>query len=234
MCRLHCSGHAPATLADDGIRTLRLTGAGALNIVGSTQIAELRAALLGLSAEPALGVLVLRGSGERAFIGRAGIGETATLNPATAGAFNTGLAALCDAVAEVPVIASLFGWWLGGGLEVALACDVRLCDEDAMFGMPEIKVGIPPVIHAALLPRRLGHACADWLLLTCENIAAARVEAWGLRPGARALRRRRAGRTGAAAGRRAGRAAAGATPAEAAAAPLADRAADAGGARQHR
>ena len=80
----------------------------------------------------------------------------------------------------VPVIARIPGWCLGGGLEVALACDMRLSDDSAMFGMPEVKVGIPSVIHAALLPRLLGQARADWLLLCCENIDAARAEAWGL------------------------------------------------------
>jgi enoyl-CoA hydratase/carnithine racemase len=127
-------------------------------------------------------VLVLRGSGDRAFIGGADIGEMVTLTPATAEAFITRLAGLCDAVAEVPVpvIARIAGWCLGGGLEVALACDLRLCDDSAVFGMPEVKVGIPSVIHAALLPRLVGQARAHWLLLCCESIDAGRAEAWGL------------------------------------------------------
>jgi len=73
----------------------------------------------------------------------------------------------------VPVIARIPGWCLGGGLEVALACDLRLCDDSAMFGMPEVKVGIPSVIHAALLPRLLGESRAGWLLQTGETIDAA-------------------------------------------------------------
>lgn len=182
MNTLHRSAHALATLDTAGIGTLQLTDAGRLNIVGSAHIADLRTALGALAAEPALRVLVLRGSGERAFIGGADIGEMVGLTPASAEAFITRLAGLCDAVAQmpVPVIARIPGWCLGGGLEVALACDLRLCDDSAMFGMPEIKVGIPSVIHAALLPRLLGQARADWLLLTCENIDATRAEAWGL------------------------------------------------------
>jgi len=176
------SRHAHATLDDAGIGTLQLTDAGALNIVGSAAIDDLRRALATLAATPSLRVLVLRGSGERAFIGGADIGEMADLTPATAEAFITRLAALCDALAEmpVPVIARLTGWCLGGGLEVALACDLRLADDSAMFGMPEVKVGIPSVIHAALLPRLLGQARADWLLLCCENIDATTAEVWGL------------------------------------------------------
>ena len=127
-------------------------------------------------------MLVLRGSGERPSSAAPTSARWSTLTPATAEAFITRLAGLCDAVAQmpVPVIARIPGWCLGGGLEVALACDLRLCDDSAMFGMPEVKVGIPSVIHAALLPRLLGQSRADWLLLCCENIDAARAEAWGL------------------------------------------------------
>jgi len=182
MHTVHESKHALATLDSAGIGTLQLTAAGRLNIIGSPAIAELCDALRALSGRPALRVLVLRGSGEQAFIGGADIGEMATLTPATAATFIARLAGLCDAVAQVPVpvIARLSGWCLGGGLEVALACDLRLADDSARFGMPEIKVGIPSVIHAALLPRLLGQARADWLLLCCEDIDAARAEAWGL------------------------------------------------------
>jgi enoyl-CoA hydratase/carnithine racemase len=182
MHTVHSSRHALATLDAAGVGTLQLRDAGALNIIGSAAIAELRAALAALSALPQLRVLVLRGSGERAFIGGADIAEMATLNAATADAFITRLAGRCDAVGEVPVpvLARLAGWCLGGGLEVALACDLRLADDSAMFGMPEVKVGIPSVIHAALLPRLIGQARANAMLLCCENITAAQAEDWGL------------------------------------------------------
>ena len=179
---VHDARHALATLDERGIGTLRLREAGALNIVGSAAIADLRAALLALAATPALRVLVLRGGADKAFIGGADIGEMVGLTPATAETFIAGLAGLCDALMQLPVsvIARIPGWCLGGGLEVALACDLRLADDSAVFGMPEVKVGIPSVIHAALLPRLLGQSRADWLLLACENIDAPRAEAWGL------------------------------------------------------
>lgn len=182
MRTVHDARHALATIDASGIGTLQLRDAGKLNIVGSPAIGDLREALQALAALPELRVLVLRGSGEHAFIGGADIGEMVNLNPATAEVFIRALAGLCDAVMQmpVPVIARLAGWCLGGGLEVALACDIRICDDTAMFGMPEVKVGIPSVIHAALLPRLLGQSRADWLLLCCENIDAARAEAWGL------------------------------------------------------
>ena len=182
MTTVYQSCHALATLDERGIASLTLTDAGKLNIVGSAAISELRAALALLAAEPQLRVLVLRGESELAFIGGADIGEMAGLDSASARVFISRLAGLCEAVARfpVPVIARLRGWCLGGGLEVALACDLRICDHSAVFGMPEVKVGIPSVIHAALLPRLIGESRAGWMLLSGENIAAARAEAWGL------------------------------------------------------
>jgi enoyl-CoA hydratase/carnithine racemase len=78
------------------------------------------------------------------------------------------------------VIARMPGWCLGGGLEVATACDFRIAAHDAHFGMPEVRVGIPSVIHAALLPRLIGWARARWLVMTAENIDAPTALAWGL------------------------------------------------------
>lgn len=182
MKTFHDSQRALATLDDAGVGTATLRAAGALNVLNSPAIDELKLALHSLALQPALRVLVLRGDGDRAFIGGADIGEMATLDPERAAVFITRLASLCDAVGEVPVpvIARLAGYSLGGGLEVAAACDLRLADAGAVFGMPEVKVGIPSVIHAALLPRLIGQARADWLLLTGENIDAATAEAWGL------------------------------------------------------
>jgi enoyl-CoA hydratase/carnithine racemase len=103
-------------------------------------------------------VLVLRGRDDQAWIGGADIHEMAVLTPDTAPAFITRLKDLCEAIRlfPVPVIARLAGWCLGGGLEAALACDLRLGSLDSKYGMPEVKVGIPSVIHAAMLPRRVG------------------------------------------------------------------------------
>jgi enoyl-CoA hydratase len=89
---------------------------------------------------------------------------------------------LCEAVRAFPgpTIARMPGWCLGGGLEVAAACDFRVAAHDAKFGMPEVRVGIPSVIHAALLPRLIGSGRARWLLMTAENIDAPTALAWGL------------------------------------------------------
>lgn len=144
------------------------------------------AALALLAADSGLRALVLRGESESAFIGGADIGEMAGLDSASARVFIRRLAGQCEAVANfpVPVIARLRGWCLGSGLEVALALarDLRVSDHSAVFDLPKVKVkvGSPSVFHAALLPRLIGESRAGWMLLSGENIDAARAKAWGL------------------------------------------------------
>jgi hypothetical protein len=65
----------------------------------------------------------------------------------------------------VPIVTRPSGWCLGGGLEVAMACDLRLAGRSARFGILEVKVGIPSVIHAVLMPRLIGAARAQWMLM---------------------------------------------------------------------
>ncbi len=168
------TGNHAITVDDQGIATLTIHGRKALNIIGTPEITALTAALQQLAADPALRVLVLRGRDDQAWIGGADIHEMAALTPETATVFITPMKDLCEAIRlfPVPVIARLAGWCLGGGLEAALACDLRLGSTGSKYGMPEVKVGIPSVIHAAMLPRRVGMAAATWLLLTGETIGA--------------------------------------------------------------
>ena len=77
-------------------------------------------------------------------------------------------------------LAVIDGVCVGGGLGLALACDLRIAADDAVVGMPEVKVGIPSVIHAALMPAQIGATRAAWLLLAGENIPATKAEQWGL------------------------------------------------------
>jgi enoyl-CoA hydratase/carnithine racemase len=80
----------------------------------------------------------------------------------------------------VPVIARIDGWALGAGLELAAACDLRVASDRSHFGMPEVAIGIPSVVEAALLPRLVGAGRARQLLLTGEPIDAAEALLWGL------------------------------------------------------
>jgi enoyl-CoA hydratase/carnithine racemase len=126
--------------------------------------------------EPRLRAVVLTGAGERAFIGGADIGEMAAIEePGAARAFITLLHRTGDAVRRVPVpvIARIQGYALGGGMEVAAACDLRIAAADARFGMPEVRLGIPSVIEAALLPMLIGWGRTRDLLLCGEMIDAA-------------------------------------------------------------
>lgn len=174
--------HCTVTRADNGIAQLTICNAGPLNIVNTPVIRGVRDGLNQLAADRGIRALVLRGSGEKSFIGGADIKEMATLDQASAETFITSLRDLCEAVRQfpAPVIARLKGWCLGGGLEVAAACDLRIASNDAQFAMPEVKVGIPSVIHAALLPRLVGWGRARWLIMTAATIDAATALNWGL------------------------------------------------------
>src|ERR1700739_4502815 len=165
-----------------GVVRLTICNAGSLNILGSAAINGLREGLEMLAADRQIRVLVIAGQSEKSMIGGADIREMAGLDQASAERFITGLRDLCEAVRAFPgpTIARMPGWCLGGGLEVAAACDFRVAAQDAKFGMPEVRVGIPSVIHAALLPRLIGWGRARWLVMTAENIDAPTALAWGL------------------------------------------------------
>ena len=165
-----------------GVVRLTICNAGSLNILGSAVINAVREGLEALATDRQIRALVIAGQSERSMIGGADIKEMARLDQASAEKFITGLRDLCEAVRvfPAPVIARMPGWSLGGGLEFAAACDFRIASHDAKFGMPEVRVGIPSVIHAALLPRLIGWGRARWLVMTAENIDAPTALAWGL------------------------------------------------------
>jgi enoyl-CoA hydratase/carnithine racemase len=165
-----------------GVVRLTICNAGSLNILGTPQIDGIREGLETLATDRNIRVLIIAGQSEKSMIGGADIMEMAKLDQASAEKFITGLRDLCEAVRTFPgpVIARMPGWCLGGGLEFAAACDFRIASHDARFGMPEVRVGIPSVIHAALLPRLVGWGRARWLVMTAENIDASTALAWGL------------------------------------------------------
>jgi enoyl-CoA hydratase/carnithine racemase len=165
-----------------GVVSLTICNAGPLNILSSPVINGLREGLDRLATGQQIRLLVLKGQSEKSLIGGADIKEMVTLNQTSAEVFIAGLRDLCEAVRRfpAPVIARMPGWCLGGGLEVAASCDLRVAAHDAQFGMPEVRVGIPSVIHAALLPRLIGWGRARWLVMSAENIDAPTALAWGL------------------------------------------------------
>jgi enoyl-CoA hydratase len=165
-----------------GVVRLTICNAGSLNILGSAVIKAVCEGLKKLAADPRIRALIIAGQSEKSMIGGADIKELAKLDQISAEKFIMGLRDLCEELRTFPcpVIARMPGWCLGGGLEVAAACDFRIAAHDAKFGMPEVKVGIPSVIHAALLPRLIGWGRARWLVMTAEIIDAPTALAWGL------------------------------------------------------
>ena len=174
--------HCGVTRDTRGVVRLTISNAGSLTILNSTVIRAVIEGLTTLSADADIRALILSGGTEKSMIGGADIKEMATLDQASAERFISGLRDLCEAVRDfpAPTIARMPGWCLGGGLEVAAACDFRVATADAKFSMPEVRVGIPSVIHAALLPRLIGWGRARWLLMTAATIDAPTALDWGL------------------------------------------------------
>lgn len=163
------------------VATITVDRAAKLNTLTSALMRDFVACVARLGQEQDLAAVVLTGAGERAFIGGADIAEMAQLTEETARPFITGLHRCCAALRDlpVPVIARIQGYALGAGMEVAAACDLRVASSTAVFGMPEVKVGIPSVIEAALLPMLIGWGHTRELLLFGETIPAETASAWG-------------------------------------------------------
>ncbi len=137
---------------------LSLAGRTALNVVGTAALRHASQALRELAADDTVRCAVLRGVTPRAFVGGADLKELGALTPETAEAFIRGIHDVCAALRDfpAPVIACIEGYCIGGGLEIAAACDFRIALSDGQFGMPEVRVGVPSVIEAALLPGLIG------------------------------------------------------------------------------
>jgi enoyl-CoA hydratase/carnithine racemase len=151
------------------------------NALTSRALDELERALRELARDRSLRTVILGGRG-RTFCGGADREELSNLTAQTAGAFVTRIHEVCQAIRElpVPVLARLHGAVIGAGLEIAAACDLRVAAEGTRFAMPEVRLGIPSVVEAALLPRLMGSGRAAWLVLTGEAIDARRALEWGL------------------------------------------------------
>jgi enoyl-CoA hydratase/carnithine racemase len=164
-----------------GVARVTLSNPAKLNALDAAAIEALGAAMRELSADPALRAVVITGAGDKAFSGGVNVNELGATTPATARAAITRLHHAISAVREcpVPVIARVNGYCIGGALELAAACDLRVAADHARFGMPEVRLGIPSVIEAALLARLMGAGRARWLLLTGELIDAAEALHWG-------------------------------------------------------
>lgn len=156
-----------------------------VNALSAPLLEELEAELERLDQDEAVRAIVLTGAGERAFVAGADISEFPSLRESSAeeGGSARGiqkLGARMD-VARTPFVAAIHGFCLGGGLELALCCDIRVSSEDALLGQPEIKLGlIPGGGGTQRLPRLVGLGRAMLLNLTGDWIDARTAEQWGL------------------------------------------------------
>lgn len=152
-----------------------------LNCLSTPIIVELATVMGDLATDKALRAVVLTGAGEKAFIGGADLHELGALCADSARLFITRLHEACKAIRDcpVPVIARINGFCLGAGLEVAASCDFRAASANAQFGMPEVQMGLPSVIEAALLPGLIGWGRTREMLLTGKIYAASDAAAMG-------------------------------------------------------
>jgi enoyl-CoA hydratase len=165
---------------EDAVARIFLNRPEKANALSSAMLSALAGALESLDLAT-LRVVVLAGRG-RNFCGGADAAELKALLPANAGAFVERIHQVCVRIRAlpVPVVAKLHGAVIGAGLEIAAACDLRVAAEGTKFSMPEVRLGIPSVVEAALLPRLMGSGRAAWLVLTGEPIDARRALDWGL------------------------------------------------------
>jgi enoyl-CoA hydratase/carnithine racemase len=164
-----------------GVTRIFLNRPEKVNALGSASLQALLHALQTIERDKELRAVVLAGRG-KAFCGGADVKELSTLDASSAPGFVQKIHAVCAAIRAlpVPVVARLHGAVIGAGLEIAAACDLRIAAEGTRFAMPEVRLGIPSVVEAALLPRLMGSGRAAWLVLTGAAIDARRAYEWGL------------------------------------------------------
>jgi enoyl-CoA hydratase len=167
----------------DAVTILFVNRPQVMNAINKQTLAEIADATRAFIADPAQGALIVTGNGDKAFISGADINELAPLGPAAAediSRFGQGVVDLLEKSPK-PVIAAVNGYAFGGGCELALACHMRLASENAVMGLPEVKLGIIPGYGGTQrLPRLVGPGRALELILSARNVKADEAERIGL------------------------------------------------------
>jgi enoyl-CoA hydratase len=153
-----------------------------LNTLTHELILKLTETITHWGAHKDIRIIILTGNGEKAFVGGVDVRAMMDLDPDGAERFITDLHGCFLALRQAApiVIASINGFALGGGMEMVAACDLRIASNTARFGMPEVRVGIPSVIEAALLPRLIGFGRAAELVYSGSMIDAVEAKRIGL------------------------------------------------------
>jgi methylglutaconyl-CoA hydratase len=167
----------PPLLLDvvDGIATVTLNRPHALNAINRALAEELSAACRALRERDDVRVVIVTGAGERAFCAGADLRERGSMTAAERNAHRGGIEAAAEDLANLPMptIAAVRGYALAGGTELAIACDLRVAGTDAIFGVPEVKIGIFPGAGGVLrLPPLIGLGNARDLLFTGRQVSA--------------------------------------------------------------
>ena len=167
----------------EAIELWTIDGAPRRNAISMAMLAELNALLARARGDRSLRCVVLTGAGEKAFCAGADLKERARMGPEEVHAFHDGLRRALRGIEEAPqvFVAALNGAALGGGLELALACDLRIAADSAEVGLPEVGLGIIPGGGGTQrLARLVGVARAKDLVLTARRIGAAEALAAGV------------------------------------------------------
>ena len=160
---------------ENEIATITVNRPQALNALNSDTLQEIEEAVKAADADDGVKVMIIRGGGEKAFVAGADIRNMLNFNALEGRVFgaNGQRAFRSIELATKPVIAAINGFALGGGLELAMACDIRVCSERSKFGQPEVGLGVIPGFGGTQrLPRLVGQGRAMELLLSTEIIDA--------------------------------------------------------------
>ncbi len=159
----------------EGVATITVNRPKALNALNRQTLEELLACSREIAVDQGVRVVVVTGAGEKAFIAGADISAMQSMDALAAREFGRLGQSVMDALEDLPqpVIAAINGFALGGGCELAMACDIRLASDTARFGQPEVKLGVVPGFGGTQrLPRLIGRGAANELLFSGEMINA--------------------------------------------------------------
>jgi enoyl-CoA hydratase len=166
-----------------GVALLTVNRPGKLNALSTELIVELEDAFSRVEKDASIRALLVTGAGEKAFVAGADINELASLPPFEVRMYGLRGQAVFRMLdrSRKPSVAAVNGYALGGGLELAMACTVRFASENAIFGQPEVKLGITPGYGGTQrLPRLVGRGRALEMLLSGEPVTAAEAHRIGL------------------------------------------------------
>jgi len=166
----------------EGLATITLNRPEKLNLLNREMINEIGKAAEELGRDENIRVVVITGAGDRAFTAGIDVNEMKDLDASSARDFIRNFHYVIKSIRDLDkvVIAAINGFCFGGGCELVMACDLRVASENAEIGLPEIKMGIPSVIEAALMPLLIGMGRAKELIFLGDPIKADEAERIGL------------------------------------------------------